>query len=298
MPTTTQSIRIGTQELPGGSGESRHYAYPVLSVDTVAMRPLPPGYLRLRMDHAGIRGTDPNLVSTHPDTGILRSSAPDYIPLEGSVIGHVGIGQVLAVGEGVYWLETGGWVVPVSVLNSGKCASCQRSLPNQCHEASLLGLQMDGLFSKCADISVRLAPVVTSSAQTETNRCELACLELEATALQACDAVRLTSRDRVVVFGSGPIGLFTTIFAEKLYGCASVTAIETGALRREIEEKWCDCTLSLEQFHAKDTKFDVLIDASGELGNVCRVFTQLDSGGGWYCWGGLGKQWICGMSIT
>jgi threonine dehydrogenase-like Zn-dependent dehydrogenase len=94
------------------------YRHPVVQVNRRVVGPVAAGHLRLRMAYAGICGTDLHLVSAHPGTGRPLTSAPVLIPEEGRVMGHEGIGEVLAVGAGVVGWSPGQWVVPASGLPS------------------------------------------------------------------------------------------------------------------------------------------------------------------------------------
>lgn len=255
------------------------YRSPVVEVSRRAVGPVPAGHLRLRMAYAGICGTDLHLVSAHPGTGRLMTSAPVLIPDEGRVMGHEGIGEVLAVGAGVSGWSPGQWVVPASVLHCGDCPPCLGGFPNQCRMARLLGLEFDGLFAEVADIPARMAVDVTMAAGNEASRQALACLEPAATALHACMVAGAGPGDSVVVFGAGPIGGFAAMIARCLLGCRRVTVVEPQAARRALVAPWCHEVCTPGEFVDGDGQFDVLIEAAGALEAVNAAVKRIEARG-------------------
>jgi threonine 3-dehydrogenase len=255
------------------------YRHPVVQVNRRVVGPVAAGHLRLRMAYAGICGTDLHLVSAHPGTGRPLTSAPVLIPEEGRVMGHEGIGEVLAVGAGVVGWSPGQWVVPASVLHCGDCPPCREGIPNQCRMARLLGLEFDGLFAEVADIPARMAVDVTEAAASDASRQALACLEPAATALHACMVAGAGRGDSVVVFGAGPIGGFAAMIAKSLLGCRRVTVVEPQAARRALVVPWCDDVCTPEEFAAERVPFDVLIEAGGALEAVNAAVKRINARG-------------------
>ena len=74
----------------------------------------------------------------------MRCTNPRSIPAEGMVIGHEGVSLVEEVGEGVSGLQVGDIVCSESIQTCGVCRSCRCGQFNQCDQAKLLGLRMDG----------------------------------------------------------------------------------------------------------------------------------------------------------
>lgn len=277
--TSSQRIVLRASPVTDRGGQHLRYRDPELSLETHLLGPLADGHLRVRMAYAGVCGTDAHLVAQNPETGFIRTSAPVSIPAQGRVIGHEGIGIVEGIGHGVQGFKPGDWVVPASIINCGRCPACVSGSPNQCRTASLLGLQVDGLFASIADFPASLAVRVTDAVRNEADKQALACLEPAATALQACELASLRASDRVVVFGAGPIGLFAAIAARLLIGCSEVVVVEPEPFRRKLAERWCTMAQSPEAFATDTTTFDVLIEASGALDAVNNAFPRLASRG-------------------
>lgn len=261
-------------------GPHQRYRAPRLSLETRALGPLAEGFVRVRMRYAGVCGTDLHLVETDPVTGYVRTSAPASIPAEGRIIGHEGVGTVLATGAGVHHLRPGAIVAFASIQACQHCEPCRRGAFNQCLEASLLGMQTDGLFGTVVDVPASLAHDVSDLARGDEDLRALACLEPAGVALLACENAAVRPGDRVVVFGAGPIGLFCAMVCKRVLGAARVEVMEPLASRRRLAEPWCDGVFEPEAYFAVDRgSVDVVIEASGELANVSRIFRRIAPNG-------------------
>jgi threonine dehydrogenase-like Zn-dependent dehydrogenase len=261
------------------SGERTRYIDPILHIKSKNLPEKPsPGMVRLEMSYVGICGTDIELVSTNPATNEIRSSVPLEIGMDGRIIGHEGIGRVIDTGDSRTGFTIGEWAVPSSVLNCGNCGPCLAGMPNQCRNAKLLGTQIDGLFADIVDIPGKLLVNMTGYIRNPEDIFALSALEPAATSLQACERALMKQSDRVIVFGAGPIGAYCAMLAKLVYGCRSVSVVEPSEDRRTRISLWADeLSASLSDIGASGT-YDVLIEASGHLENLSRLFPQLDPG--------------------
>jgi threonine dehydrogenase-like Zn-dependent dehydrogenase len=82
--------------------------------------------------------------------------------------------------------------------------------------------------------------------------------------------------ERVVVFGAGPLGIFAAMLCREAFG-ARVDVVEPLAVRRELVGAWCDRNYDVEEFFAAGDRepIDVVLEASGDLGNIDRVLEHL-----------------------
>ena len=64
-------------------GPHQRYRYPRLEIVTRRVKPLQPGYVRLKVLLAGVCGTDIHLLQTNKKTGYVNCSAPASIPRKG-----------------------------------------------------------------------------------------------------------------------------------------------------------------------------------------------------------------------
>lgn len=267
--------------VPGVKAAGPHQTYRGLhlSARSRALDAVAPDDIRVQMIYAGICGTDVHFVTPDPVTGYCQSSAPAQIPAEGRIIGHEGVGQILAVGEHVKHVAAGDVVAFESIVACHRCDVCRRGNYNQCRSARLLGMEIDGIFGTVVDVPASLARGIGILAAEDRHLQAAACLEPAAVAYLACENSHLRPADRVTVLGGGPIGLLAAMMARLLFGASFVRVVEPVAFRRELARKWSDEAVTPEEFLATSAMFDVLIDASGDLDLVASVFTRLDANG-------------------
>ena len=223
MTATTQRVllvRAKDDPMPGVERPTTQHRYrlPVLSVEERAIGALGRDTVRVNMTYVGVCGSDVHMVSADPVTGYVLSSVAARIDAEGRVLGHEGVGTVLAVGSGVTHVRAGDVVVFASLDACRTCEQCRRGMPNQCRSARLLGMESDGLFGTTVDVPAALAHRVTDVARSDDDLRALACVEPAANAAVACAIAEVGSNDSVVVFGAGPIGLFCAMIARVVHG--------------------------------------------------------------------------------
>jgi len=280
-------VRADNEPMAGVINRGSHQVYrnPRVSVETRELGTLHPHKIRVAMLYSGVCGTDMHVVTTNPQTGYIRCSAPLDLPPDGRIIGHEGVGKVLAVGKEVRHVEPGAFVTFESIIVCHFCAACRRGHFNQCQRAKLLGLEKDGLFGTIVDVPSLLTHEVTDLATRDDGLRAATCVEPAAVAYLACRNANISGGDAVVIFGAGPIGLFSAILCKHVFGASSVKIVEPIARRRELARRWCDAVYDVEEYFQNlpcviDTSLscciDVVIEASGELSNVERVFRCLN----------------------
>jgi len=241
---------------------------------------LHPDEVRVEMIYAGLCGTDAHLVETNPETGYIRCSAPLRIPPEGRVIGHEGVGRVLEIGSHVRHVKPGAVVTFESIIVCHYCDVCRRGQFNQCRRARLLGLEKDGLFGTVVDVPSMLTHDVGALAKRDEDLRAAACVEPAGVAYVACMNTQVTGGDEVVVFGAGPIGFFSAVLAKQVFGASRVHVVEPVPFRRELARRCSDRVYDVEEFFADlPRSIDVVIEGSGNLDNVSRVFRRLNANG-------------------
>lgn len=275
-------IRAVHEPMPGVSNPGPHQTYknPQISIETRFLESLDPDEIRVQMIYAGICGTDIHLMECDSNTGYIRSSSPAHIPGNGRVIGHEGVGKILSVGKNVRHLQIGALVTFESIIVCHYCDVCRKGQFNQCRNAQLLGLEKDGIFGEIVDIPAMLAHDVTDIAKTEQDIRAMACVEPAGVAYVACQNTHVARGDVVVIFGAGPIGVFTAMLCKTVYCASAVYIVEPIPFRREFAQKWCDGAYDVDQFFADPPKsVDVIIEASGDLKNVNKIFRHLNANG-------------------
>jgi threonine dehydrogenase-like Zn-dependent dehydrogenase len=245
------------------------------------------------MLYVGVCGTDLHLLQHDEQTGYVQTSAPAYIPPLGRVIGHEGLGEVLAVGENVRNLTAGNLVAFASIIACMRCDICLRGAFNQCRNSKLLGMQADGLFGTIIDVPASIAFDVTHIVKTEQDMRALACAEPAAVALLACEKAKVSAGDRVTIFGGGPIGMYCAIMCKEILGASRVTLVEPVSIRRRLAERWCHCVYDIGEYFADSPRpTDVVIEASGDLSMISRVFPRIGPNGRVILLGRLGMPLV------
>lgn len=261
-------------------GPHQVYRHPRVEVETRELGELHPDEVRVEMLYAGICGTDSHVVQANPETGYIRCSAPLRIPQEGRIVGHEGVGRVIETGRNVRHVRSGAVVTFESIIVCHYCDVCRQGHFNQCRRARLLGLEKDGLFGTVVDLPSMLTHDVSEIADTDEGLRAAACVEPAGVAYVACQNTHVSGGDVVVIFGGGPIGIFSAMLSKLVFGASRVFLVEPVKYRRDLAAKWCDEVYGLDEFFDNmPKKIDVLIEASGALGNVDRSFKALNANG-------------------
>jgi len=165
-------------------------------------------------------------------------------------------------------------------LSCGRCIACRAGKPNCCVEISVLGVHRDGGM-------VGLLPVPAANLIPADGLSVDECAAVEFMAIGA-HAVRrggVSSRDRVLVAGAGPIGLGVALFA-RLQG-AEVAVLDTNnerlAVARSVVavDTICadgDASSATDAF-TRGEGFDVVLDATGNQQAMERGFEFVAHGG-------------------
>lgn len=277
--TSTLVLRAEKTPMPGCDRPGPHQLYrnPRLGIERRELGPLETGNVRVEMIYAGICGTDVQTTQRDPETGYILGSAPLQIGPEGRVLGHEGVGRIIEIDGGDHGLSPGDVVTFSSITTCFRCTPCRRGNFNQCEHAALLGMERDGLFSNIVDVPAQLAYKIGNMAKTESGLKAAACIEPAGCGYLAATSARMSPGDNVVVFGAGPIGLFTAMLAKEVFGAGMVSIVEPVRLRRELAARWADHTYDVEEFFASkdEHSFDVLVEASGFMENIDRTFPQM-----------------------
>lgn len=109
---------------------------------TIELKPLHPGWSRIRVLKAGLCGTDVAKIFGE----VLRNSRSRL------VLGHEFVGQVHAVGSSVEKIEVGSKVVCMPVMACGTCSACIDGRHNLCEREEAIGRSVFGAFAEYVDV--------------------------------------------------------------------------------------------------------------------------------------------------
>ena len=224
----------------------------------------------IRIEACGICGTDLNILATPP----AHKATP------GIVIGHEGVGIVVAVGPAVRGLQVGDRVVIANRLTCGKCAYCRRGLDNQCTDYQTIGTTIDGAF----------APYLRAPAQAlwkidpAVPRDDAALFEPLACAVGAVKRAPFQVGDNVAIIGAGPMGLLFALLYRAL-GAGKVILMDVAPYRLAFaKEIGMDAAINVTQTDVPAAVkrltglgADIVVDA---VGNQINQAIQLARRGG------------------
>lgn len=262
-------------------GPHQIFCNPAVHVQKCLLPQLAEDEIRVEMIYAGLCGTDIHVTSKDKTTGYIKSSAPLSIPAEhGRMIGHEGVGRVIEVGSRVKHLKIGSYVTFESIVVCHYCDTCRKGNFNQCRNASLMGLEKDGLFGNVVNLPAMTAHDISDLVKTDADLRAMACVEPAGVAYVACQNTKIKGGDNMIVFGAGPIGLFCAMLGKLVFGASTVHMVEPIKYRREFARKWADYVYDVPEFQENlPTNIDVVIEASGAISNVNTIFRSINPNG-------------------
>jgi 2-desacetyl-2-hydroxyethyl bacteriochlorophyllide A dehydrogenase len=165
-----------------------------------------PGEVLVRVRQCGICGTDLHFYRAQ----LPPSPAP---------LGHEFSGEITELGEGVTRYAVGDRVAVEPILSCQRCSFCRSGKYNLCPKRILVGAYYPGALADYIAV-----PEYTLYKLPDNVDFELGALaEPLAVCVHGLHIVNVTSGERVLVLGSGTIGLFT-IFAARHFGAVEITA--------------------------------------------------------------------------
>lgn len=166
-----------------------------------------PGDVRIRVESAGICGSDVHIYRGHnPFAKYPR------------VIGHEFFGRIDAVGEGVDAARIGERVVGDPVVNCGHCYPCSIGRPNVCTSLQVIGVHRDGGFSEHVTLPAKNAHTVPESIGDR----DATMIEPFTIAANICSQMNHGPLDVALVYGAGPMGLTTIQALRGVYGVKEI----------------------------------------------------------------------------
>lgn len=180
------------------------------------------------------------------------------------LIGHEWVGLIQEVGSAVTRYKVNEKVISLAHISCGKCEFCKRGEFDHCIDRQLLGSAPKTVLSS----SIILEQDDLLKVPQELSFEDIALFEVAFigdTAYNKALSLGLKAEDHCLVFGAGPIGIFTSL-ALKLRGY-SVTMIEVKKERLELARQ-----LGFDAFHftkamlntKMHNKFDAVFDCSGD----------------------------------
>ena len=237
----------------------------------MTQRPAPesmPGHALVRPRRVGLCGTDYHIFQgKHPFLEYPR------------VMGHeLAVEIVEAPAQSA--LSAGEICVVNPYVSCGQCVACLAGKPNCCVRISVLGVHRDGGLAGL--LSVPSENLIPAQGLTLD---ECATVEFLAIGAHAVRRGAVSSRDKVLVVGAGPIGLGVALFARLSGGAVSV--LDRDAERSAAAEAMIGVSAIPAEGGASagasgvalSDEFDVVFDASGNASAMEKGFEYVTHGG-------------------
>lgn len=184
--------------------------------------------------------------------------------LEGEILGHELVGEIVEKGADVTGFEIGDRVVVNPNSYCCKCPTCRAGYRNHCENMKLMGLTVDGAFAEYVKTKEFLAFPISKDVPLD----HAAFAEPLSCAMNGFSRLDITPGDTCVVFGCGPIGLLFAQLARA--NGARVACVEIKEKRIEIARK-----LGLDVYMAGPDVKEKLMKKWGRRANYC-----IDAAGG------------------
>ncbi|WP_326523042.1 L-idonate 5-dehydrogenase [Sphingomonas sp.] len=251
-----------------------------LRIETLDESALAPDEVRVAIAYGGICGSDMHYFH--------RGAVGDFALREPMILGHEISGRVVECGSAVRGIAPGMKAALDPSRGCRTCRYCKAGRSNLCANMRFLGSagrypHVQGGF--CERLVLRQDQVIPVA--PDTDLLALSVAEPLSVGLHAVNRAGSLVGKRVIVTGSGPIGLLTAraaIFA----GAAEVvsTDIEDAALRVASEGVGVTDTVNvrtdpdgLQRFVDDDLAFDVAFEASGSADALRSLFRIVRRGG-------------------
>ncbi len=185
-------------------------------IQDVAERPLEPGEVRVDIHAALTCGTD---------LKVFRRGYHARMIVPPAVFGHEFAGSISELGPGVATWQIGERVVAANSAPCGRCFFCDQGQEQLCDDL----LFLNGAYAGSIAVPARVVEKNLLRLRPGTGYADAALTEPLACVVQGVEESRLRAGQRVLVIGSGPIGLMFVRLASHI-GC-DVSLAGRGASR-------------------------------------------------------------------
>lgn len=194
----------------------------------------------VRVLHTTICGTDLHILQGH-----VQSCTP------GRIIGHEGVGIIETIGAAVTNLTVGQTVIISCITSCGTCHYCRKKMPSQCESGGwILGNRIDG--TQAEYVRIPHAPFSLHVLPENIDQKVAVTLSDTVPTSYECGILNggIQPGSRVVIIGTGPIGLMILQMARNLFGPSMTAVVGRGAPRLETAKSMgADHTFSMIDGH-------------------------------------------------
>ena len=226
-------------------------------IEEIPVPPLAPGEVRVRIGAALTCGTDLKVYKRGYHAKMIVPPA---------VFGHELAGEIVEVHPDTPGWQVGERVVSANSAPCGECHFCGAGQENLCEDL----LFLNGAYAESIVIPARITAKNLLRLAPGTTFQDAALTEPLACVVQGVEDLKLSGKERVLIIGSGPIGLMFAAICRQI-GC-EVAVAGRGKLRLEFAGRlgarpvWAvESTEELvRQVQAAEERFDVVVEAVGK----------------------------------
>ena len=225
-----------------------------IRVEEIASTSLKPGEVRIAIEAALTCGTD---------LKVFKRGYHARMIVPPAVFGHELSGVISEVGPEVKNWQVGERVVAANSAPCGECFFCKQQQENLCDDL----LFLNGAYAEQIIVPRRIVEKNLLKIKPVTQFRDAALTEPLACVVQGVDDLFLKANERVLIIGSGPIGLMFVALAKNL-GCR-VSVAGRGeqrlAMARKLgAERVVDIATDMDWAAKAKGTFDVVIEAVGK----------------------------------
>lgn len=195
------------------------------------------------------------------DLHILQGEFAPTLPI---VPGHEFAGEVVAVGTDAVGFAVGDQVAVDPTLNCGECYQCRLGRFNLCENWRAIGVTDQGGAAEFA-----VAPLANCVKLPEgVDARDAALIEPLSCAVRGYDVLRMKLAERVLIYGSGTMGLMMLQLAKRS-GAGSVDVVDLNEERlKTAVELGCSNAVTNADELDRPRGWDVVIDATGVVAAI------------------------------
>ncbi|MFF1873679.1 zinc-dependent alcohol dehydrogenase family protein [Kitasatospora herbaricolor] len=206
------------------------------------------------------------------DLHILQGEFAPTLPI---VPGHEFAGEVVAVGSAVTEIRTGTRVAVDPSLPCRECYYCRLGRGNLCERWAAIGVTVPGGAAEFVSAPVANCVVLPEHVETA----DAALIEPLSCAVRGYDVLRSRLADRVLIYGSGTMGLMMLELAKRT-GAATVDMVDINT-DRLTTARLLGCSNAVTSADEIDQPrgWDVVIDATGSAAAIQDALGRVGKGG-------------------
>jgi (R,R)-butanediol dehydrogenase / meso-butanediol dehydrogenase / diacetyl reductase len=176
--------------------------------------PVGPGQVQIEVAYTGICGTDLHIFHGDMDARV-------DIP---AIVGHEMSGIVAAIGDGVTQWRVGDHVTVMPLDWDGTCPACLAGNQHVCHNLNFIGIDSPGALQRFWNVNADVLVALPKHLPLD----HAALVEPVAVAVHDVRRGEVSTGDRVVVIGGGPIGVLIATVAKHSGADVVVTEVDAG----------------------------------------------------------------------